>query len=398
MSSAKCKYRSRSFNGNNSDNERLCRLCLSSCSSLSSNPLISPCECRGTAAFIHVDCLEKWQDSVFPSTRGLRCTVCKSKIRHTNWKLTAKIYLGSKIVSFCTTIVTIGWALYTLVFMIPMRAFLQVSLLVLSNWLPKEGIEIDEKWQLKWVGPKSSRRLALLQKYKTKELIPDLEIVRPGCLLLSANQEQQSSSFHFSHKSVILITKHSADGTEGILINGRPSSSQNATERSSDTKKENYISVLFTVEDGGPVPSGFNILHNNSRVSGAVCLAEGLYMNKAEEVNGEQIKVGQEDVRRFKTLVDAIDAPSSTAVRRRKIFKNTCVWEPGQLEMEIKNGNMWYVINNLRENKINTSKYVLSFDKHLHDKLIGEIQFEGEDDDQFELVNPTSSVFVHRST
>lgn len=397
----KCRRKSTNSSGNNAENEKICRLCLSSCSTaLSSNPLISPCECRGTSAYIHVHCLEKWQDLVFPPSRGLYCTVCKSKIRFTNWKLTAKIYLGSKVVSFCTTFVTIGWVLYTLFLMIPVRAFLQVSLVVLSNWLPKEGIEIDDKWQLKWVGPKRSRRLALLQKSTLEKSVSDSGTIKPGCILLSANPLQQSSSFYFSHKTVILITKHhSTEGTEGILINERSLSSQNTTYRDSvhnDSAKENCVSVLFTIEDGGPVPSGYNILHNNSRVSGAVCLAEGLYMNAAGEVNGEHIKVGQEDLRKFKTLVDAIDhSPSSAVTRKKKIFKNICAWEPGQLEAEISDGNMWYVINNLHENKTRIGKYVLGTQKHIYDELINEVQFEEEeDDDHVELVNPTSSLLV----
>ena len=380
--------RERSSRANcNGEEKEFCRLCLSACSfsSTSNNPVISPCSCKGTAAYIHVSCLEKWQDSVYPPSRGLNCTVCKSRIKHTNWKLIAKMYLGSKIVSFCTTIATMSWVLYTLFLMIPVRAFLQISLVVLSNWLPKEGIEIDDTWQLKWVGPQSSRRLALVQKANMdKSSVNDLLSIKPGCILLAANTEQHTSSYFFSHKSVILITKHSAtEGTEGILVSGR--SLQLARDGSSsygdNSQKENYLSVLFTIEDGGPSSNGYKILHNNDRVSGTVCLIEGgLYMSDVGEVNGEQMKVGQEDVRRFKTLVDVIDTHvAGMQSRKKRIFQNICAWQPGQLESEIQDGNLWYVINNVEEKKCKIANHILSSHKNLYDKLINEVQFENDE-------------------
>ena len=380
----KCHHRGRSLSRNSVEYEKSCRLCLSSHSSTSSrNPLISPCECRGTAAYIHVNCLEKWQDSVYPFTRGLYCSVCKSKIRHNNWRLTAKIYLGSKIVSFCTTIATIGWVLYTLFFMIPVRVFLQASLVVLSNWLPKEGIEIDDM-QLRWVWDKGTRRLALLKKSKPKIAVNDTDIVKPGYILLAANHERRTSSQFFVPKSVILITKHADSGTEGILINGRSSRLNDANDSDSmiySNNEENYISILFTIEDGGATPSGYNILHNNSKVSGAVRLADGLYINEAGKINEKHLKVGQEDMRRFKTLVDAIDTPSGVAARKIKIFKNVCSWKPGELETEINSGNIWFVISSRRETNFKIGKYILSSHKNLYDKLVEKLQLEDDVDD-----------------
>ena len=51
-----------------------CRICGETASSRS-NPLISPCACRGTIAKVHVQCLQRWIESR-PDQHSLQCETC----------------------------------------------------------------------------------------------------------------------------------------------------------------------------------------------------------------------------------------------------------------------------------------------------------------------------------
>lgn len=66
-----------------------CRICLSTCCSYE-DPLISVCMCSGTMRFIHLNCLQEWQENkkLFKSSdfyvslawENLACELCKSPI------------------------------------------------------------------------------------------------------------------------------------------------------------------------------------------------------------------------------------------------------------------------------------------------------------------------------
>ncbi len=52
----------------------VCRFCLES-SNTKKNPLIDPCECRGSVQFVHERCLMKWR-RLNPSRNGEYCLIC----------------------------------------------------------------------------------------------------------------------------------------------------------------------------------------------------------------------------------------------------------------------------------------------------------------------------------
>lgn len=64
-----------------------CRICLQS-----DGTLIEPCACKGSVAFIHSDCLEKW---IKVKKNSTFCELCK-----TNYKLNSKFYLKMSFRSF----------------------------------------------------------------------------------------------------------------------------------------------------------------------------------------------------------------------------------------------------------------------------------------------------------
>ncbi len=52
----------------------LCRFCWDSKNS-KQNPLIEPCECRGSLRFVHTSCLLRWR-TINPARNGLICLLC----------------------------------------------------------------------------------------------------------------------------------------------------------------------------------------------------------------------------------------------------------------------------------------------------------------------------------
>jgi len=53
-----------------SENENMCRFCF-----LTSTPLIQPCHCSGTSAYVHFKCLSKW----ITNSKNDECSICLQK-------------------------------------------------------------------------------------------------------------------------------------------------------------------------------------------------------------------------------------------------------------------------------------------------------------------------------
>jgi len=54
-----------------------CRFCFES-NSLKKNPLISPCDCKGTSKYVHRDCLMKWQANTTVDAHRFVCQTCQA--------------------------------------------------------------------------------------------------------------------------------------------------------------------------------------------------------------------------------------------------------------------------------------------------------------------------------
>ena len=55
-----------------------CRFCLESDEEGEENPLINPCDCKGSAKYVHWDCLRRWAKTN-PVANGHSCKVCTSE-------------------------------------------------------------------------------------------------------------------------------------------------------------------------------------------------------------------------------------------------------------------------------------------------------------------------------
>ena len=58
------------------DDAKICRICLDA-ESVDSSPLVQPCRCSGTQAYVHLSCLARWQKTRDTDTRRNICPVCR---------------------------------------------------------------------------------------------------------------------------------------------------------------------------------------------------------------------------------------------------------------------------------------------------------------------------------
>lgn len=83
-----------------------CRICFET-----TEPLICPCDCIGSGAYVHNACLLRWYD--MEPDRGLHCTVCKTELcRRTEEK--SVVYGGPQLwdgrIYFDASVqITLGW-------------------------------------------------------------------------------------------------------------------------------------------------------------------------------------------------------------------------------------------------------------------------------------------------
>ena len=61
--------------------ERLCRICFASEEGESSGPLFRPCACRGSSAWVHMNCLDRWRHSSANPRSFYECDTCKYQYR-----------------------------------------------------------------------------------------------------------------------------------------------------------------------------------------------------------------------------------------------------------------------------------------------------------------------------
>jgi len=101
-----------------SESECVCRICHVSNSS-PEDELISPCRCKGTAKFVHRECLNDWRR--VKRRRSYQCEICEAHYRvkfiypsvwqymKTSWTWTEKVmYISSVISSFSSIWVSIS--------------------------------------------------------------------------------------------------------------------------------------------------------------------------------------------------------------------------------------------------------------------------------------------------
>ena len=184
-----------------------CRICFEK--SEDQSRLITPCGCIGSSRYVHQHCLEKWQIVSFETNlpkKAEACTVCRQLYRHPGslkmfwWKLH---YQWKTTTSFCSLL----WLSFVI---IPAKIIVHALLISMMILFPFKSIHLYGGVQLSWIGGFPPQ--IALTSYSDSEN-PHL---REGMLLVATNNIPNSSCFH---RAVILIVKHSNDGTRGVVIN-----------------------------------------------------------------------------------------------------------------------------------------------------------------------------------
>ncbi|KAG0242608.1 hypothetical protein BGX31_000133 [Mortierella sp. GBA43] len=88
------------------EEERLCRICLDSEDDPTSETtrLISPCNCKGSAQYVHLGCLQTWQRLSVRKESSTNCDVCRQVYSYnkkipTSQQYTRRLYAGGSIVA-----------------------------------------------------------------------------------------------------------------------------------------------------------------------------------------------------------------------------------------------------------------------------------------------------------
>ena len=184
-----------------------CRICFDK--SEDQSRLITPCGCIGSSRYVHQHCLEQWQRVSFDSNlpqKAEACTVCQKKYSHPFfllmfwWKLR---HQWKTTTSFCSLL----WISFVI---IPIKIIVHALLISMMIIFPFKSIRLFGGVQLSFLGGFPPQ--IALTSYSDNEN----HHLREGMLLIATTNIPESSCFH---RAVILIVKHSHEGTKGVVLN-----------------------------------------------------------------------------------------------------------------------------------------------------------------------------------
>jgi len=118
-------YSQDSLNSNNIDN-RVCRICFGGVNDIiESGKLISPCKCKGSMKYVHVNCLNEWRLASANNSSYYQCDQCKYKYHFQRTKL-AKFISNKFSILLITIFVTYLYIFFT--------GFIIKPLIILKNY------------------------------------------------------------------------------------------------------------------------------------------------------------------------------------------------------------------------------------------------------------------------
>jgi len=112
-------------NMSNIDN-RVCRICFGGANDiLESGKLISPCKCKGSMKYVHVNCLNEWRLASTNNTSYYQCDQCKYKYNFQRTKF-AKVLSNKLFIFLITILVTYLYIFFT--------GFILKSIIILKHY------------------------------------------------------------------------------------------------------------------------------------------------------------------------------------------------------------------------------------------------------------------------
>lgn len=320
--------------------------------------LISPCDCRGTALYIHAHCLDQWQESALQSNapeRATLCPICKSYYKYPSWWF--MVY--RRCVHVVKFHINVGFAIWSLLWMslviIPLKICIHTVLVIIT--LPFGSFSMFGA-SLTWIGHDFPPQLAIVHDSNGVQ-IPEL---KAGILLVASRAIPQSSMFF---KTVVLVLEHSVEGgSKGVVLN--------CTSRNVNVNG-------FPVGTGGPMEQETcTVVHNSrtcSRYSYVLNESEGIYVAEWENAYPtiRQLAIFRNKVKAQRSLpapkvdallleallgVDAVQPHTNAPLAKFadvKVLRGTCVWIPNQLDGEVLAG-MWHILPGTPQNLFASAK------------------------------------------
>lgn len=324
-----------------------CRVCFESDQDRSS--LISPCDCRGSCLFIHVHCLDKWQETALHSNlpeRATTCPICKAKYRYPSqlyMHYRRIVHLANFHISVIRAICTFLWMSFII---IPLKVLIHAVLVIIT--LPFGSFSLNGK-SLTWIGYDFPPQLAIIHDSNGVSL-PNLQA---GVLLVATDAIPITSIFH---KAVILILEHTVEyGTKGVVLN---------------CLSRNLRISDYVVGTGGPMEQEIcTVVHNSklcSRYSYVLNATEGIYVAEGENAYPTLKQLAHvrnrlatlASIRAAPVAVTTTDTSTTTpagqstpssssratmAVADVRVLRGSCAWSPYQLDGEVLAGQ-WHVL------------------------------------------------------
>ena len=253
-----------------------CRICMEPASL--EDDLVQPCACAGTQAWIHIGCLQRWQQSSPNRSRKAICPVCKTAYapefvpREKPPASVSPLSLPYNWVRNAIAMASLGFANIFCNEPVIMVSILVITFIGCLDWSLPALLGV---------------RLCMLVD---EDGTPSLRLVRVGSniqglaagALLVATDATRGGIFD---RAVVVITRHDEEGTAGYLINcpveristNHPVFESGAPLRHALATPEDPFAVSHGL--GGPISlDTWVVLHQFENVPGATRLGSGLHV------------------------------------------------------------------------------------------------------------------------
>jgi putative AlgH/UPF0301 family transcriptional regulator len=234
--------------------KKYCRICFEK--EYPDSKLISPCKCRGSSQYIHVHCLETWQETSLQNntpSKAMKCPVCLAYYNYPGWFILAyrRLIQGCKVMSTMLSLLWISMAVA------PLKMVLHAMLVILT--IPFGQLSLGGDMAIAWVGCDFPPQLALIRCAQHVSI----PFLKRGVLLIASQHLPMNSIFY---RAVILVLEHSSiNGSRGILLTSSTSSLPPSTSLGSfpmPSPRSNVGNVTINV--GGHMDADvFTVLHDH---------------------------------------------------------------------------------------------------------------------------------------
>jgi putative AlgH/UPF0301 family transcriptional regulator len=291
---------------------KYCRICFEK--SQTHSALIAPCQCKGSSLYIHIHCLEIWQQISLQNNLPQKaeiCPVCQSTFTYPSRivRLYRRIvYSVGNSVHYLVTALHVLWISFVI---IPLKVIIYTLLVIVT--IPYGQLSLVGNTAVAWIGYEFPPQLALIHTYPApgtnnssrsssnhqrlqtrvrRSSSSSLSMasllttpltspfasnystlfeIRSGILLVATRNVPPSSMFY--RAVILLLEYHPSIGTRGVIINfdtQRPNEDPTTSPSGSQSFKDIHFPKIEGLKYviGGPMETEVvTVLHNFSACS-----------------------------------------------------------------------------------------------------------------------------------